>query len=135
MVISFSCYHHRCSRFLGFSGCITTRGTRSEYTKHPHIIHVYCTIRPYGCLCGCFILLNCLECTSWQQVPANSIGTSRQKVLEILRLIPHLYVGCIQATLICALMTNDLLAGKRQAYPNHISKPMCVCSFVIYLKS
>lgn len=41
-----------------------TRGTRSEYVKHPHNIHVYSTIRRNGCLCGCFTLSNTLDCTS-----------------------------------------------------------------------
>jgi hypothetical protein len=28
------------SYLLGLRGCITTRGTRSEYAKNPHNIHV-----------------------------------------------------------------------------------------------
>ena len=47
-----------------FRGRITTRDTRSEYTKHPHDIHVYCTIRRNWCLCGCFTHSDMLECIS-----------------------------------------------------------------------
>jgi hypothetical protein len=47
-----------------FRGCLTARDTRSEYTKHPHDIHVYSTIRRNGCLCGCFTHANTLDCTT-----------------------------------------------------------------------
>ena len=47
-----------------FRGCLTARDTRSEYTKHPHDIHVYCTIRRNWYLCGCFVRSNTLDCTS-----------------------------------------------------------------------
>ena len=41
-----------------------TRGTRSEYAKHPHNIHLYRTIGRNGCLCGCFTCSNTLDCAS-----------------------------------------------------------------------
>ena len=41
-----------------------TRGTRSEYAKHPHNIHLYRTIGRNECLCGCFTCSNTLDCAS-----------------------------------------------------------------------
>ena len=40
-----------------------TIGTRSGYTKYPHIIHVYCTIRLNGCFCRYFVCSKTLERT------------------------------------------------------------------------
>ena len=62
-----------------FSGCITTRGPRSEYTKHPHVIHVYCTIRRSGWLCGCFTHSNTLDCNSQGEYNHPRVGNDRSK--------------------------------------------------------
>ena len=67
-----------------FRGCITTRDTRSEYAKHPHAIHIYCTIRPYGCLCGCFTHSNTLDCTSQGGFNHPRVSTDRSKSTAIL---------------------------------------------------
>ena len=67
-----------------FRGCITIRGTRSEYAKHPHIIHVYCTIRHNGCLCGCFTPSNTLDCTSQGEYNHPRVGNDRSKSTAIL---------------------------------------------------
>ena len=67
-----------------FRGCLTTRGTRSKYTKYPHDIHVYCTIRPYGCLCGCFTRSNTLECLSQGKYNHPGVGNDWSKSTAIL---------------------------------------------------
>ena len=70
--------------FAWFRGCLTTRGTRSEYAKHPHNIHVYCTIWPYGCLCGCFTPSNTLECTSQGEYNHPRVGNDHTQTTAIL---------------------------------------------------
>ena len=67
-----------------FRGCLTTRDTRSEYAKHPHNIHVYCTIRRNGCLCGCFIHPNTLDCTSQGGFNHPRVSIDRSKSTAIL---------------------------------------------------
>ena len=64
--------------------CITTRDTRSEYAKHPHDIHVYSTIRRNGCLCGCFISSNTLECTFQGGFNHPRVSTDRAQSTAIL---------------------------------------------------
>ena len=61
-----------------------TRSTRSEYAKHPHNIHVYCTIRRNGCLCGCFIRLNTLDCTSQGEYNHPRVSNDRAQSTAIL---------------------------------------------------
>ena len=67
-----------------FRGRITTRDTRSEYAKHPHNIHVYCTIRRNGCLCGCFTHANTLECTSQGGFNHPRVGNDHAQITAIL---------------------------------------------------
>ena len=70
--------------FAWFRGCIITRGTRSEYAKHPHNIHVYCTIRRAGCLCGCFTHANTLDCTSQSGFNHPRVGNDHAQRTAIL---------------------------------------------------
>jgi hypothetical protein len=61
-----------------------TRGTRSEYVKHPHNIHVYSTIRRNGCLCGCFTRSNTLDCTSQGEYNHPRVGNDHAQSTAIL---------------------------------------------------
>jgi hypothetical protein len=67
-----------------FRGCITTRDTRSEYAKHPHDIHVYCTIRRNGCMCGCFTHSNTLDCNSQGEYNHPRVSNDRAQSTAIL---------------------------------------------------
>ena len=70
--------------FAWFSGCITTRGTPSEYAKHPHNIHVYSAIRRNGWLCGCFTHSNTLDCTSQGEYNHPRVGNDHAQSTAIL---------------------------------------------------
>ena len=72
------------SYLLGLRGCPTTRDTRSEYTKHPHDIHVYCTIRRNGCLCGCFTQSDMLECISQGGINHPGVGNDNAQSTAML---------------------------------------------------
>ena len=84
MVISFSCYHHRCRRFLSFSGWIKTKRTRSDSKKHPYKCHLFRLIALNGCLCGCFTLSNTLECTSQGEYDHPRMSNDRAQSTAIL---------------------------------------------------
>ena len=61
-----------------------TRGTRSEYVKHPHNIHVYCTIGRNGCLCRCFTRANKLDCTSQGEYNHPRVGNDHAQTTAML---------------------------------------------------
>ena len=70
--------------FAWFSGCITTRGNRRQYTKHPYVIRVYCTIRLNGCLRGCFTPSKTLDCTSQGEYNHPRVSNDRAQSTAIL---------------------------------------------------
>ena len=61
-----------------------TRGTGSEYVKHPHDIHVYPTIRRNGCLCGCFTHSNTLDCNLQGEYNHPRVSNDRAQSAAIL---------------------------------------------------